>query len=146
MNEKKIMRKTCGFARAVVRKTQEIFEISQLKFKMIQVKNRIERKYVRIGFFVYNKQKNDGFEILKEELEGEKFKNVCDEIDELYDRLKKLESEYNEIKKYIKKQVDGCVEECGCRKNKQKKEQYTESGEEFEEQSTVVTKKDEYNF
>ena len=148
MKDRKIMRKTCSFAKAVVRKTQELFEISQLKIKIIQIKNKIERKYVRIGYFLYNKQKTDGFETLKEEIENEKFKNVCKEIDELYQKLEKLEEECSELKSYIKKDAKECIEKCGCKVKKHEKNEYDNDKyeEEFEEKKTLVTKEDEYEF
>lgn len=146
MNEKKFMKKTCGIAKAVVKKTQEIFEVSQLKIKMIQIKNKIERKYVKIGYFVYNKQKNNGLKDLKEELEKEKFKDFCKEIDELYVDLKKLEVEYAEIKSCIKKEQNNCLKKCGCEQKEEKKENYVKENENFEDEKTLITKEDEFEF
>lgn len=146
MNEKKLMKKTCGFAKAVVKKTQEIFEISQLKIKMVQIKNKIERKLVRIGYFVYIQQKNQDFEVLKEKMENEKFLNFCREIDGLYAKLKKLEADYAEIKSCIKKEAENCVKDCGCKEKKQKKEEFNNFKEELNEEKALITKDEEYEF
>lgn len=145
MNKKKIMRKTCNFAKTVVKKTQEIFEISQLKFKIMQVKNKIERKYVKIGYFVYNKQKTDGFKVLKEEIENEKFKNVCKELDQLYAKLRKLELECDEIKRYVKKDENNFLKKCDCEEKKLNKGvngEFNKFKKEFEEEKTETNEED----
>ena len=101
MNESNDMiKKTCGFAKNLLKKTQEMLEISHINFKILQLKGRIERKYVKIGYFIYNNQKSIGLERLTYESQTDRLKNICCEIDELYDSIKKLKKELNEIKKY----------------------------------------------
>lgn len=146
MNEKKIIKKTCGFAKSVLRKTQEIFEISQLKFKMIQIKNRIERKYVKIGYFAYVRQKKEGLSGLKEEIEQKKFINVFKELDKLYFELNKLEDEYAEIKSYVKNQEGKTLKECVCKGERYKKEKDIddENNSKKNEKDNIIIKDEDF--
>ena len=94
-----MVKKTCGIAKNLLKKTQEVLEMSHINLKILKLKNRIERKYVKIGYFVYNKQKNFGFEKMKYELETDDLKNICGEIERLYKNIEKLKKELSEIKK-----------------------------------------------
>lgn len=119
---KKVARKTCCFAKTFFKKTQELIEVSQINIKIMQLKNKLERKLVKIGHSVYKKQKDEGLEGLKKCLEKDIFIEFCKEIDSIYDEIEKLEEELSEIKKdsicimeYEKKLER---KECGCGKHK----------------------------
>ena len=113
------VKKTCGVAKTVFKKTQELFEISQLNVKIMQRKNKIERKFVKIGYCMFNKQRKEGLEALKVEIENEEFKNICSEIELLYSEIEKLESERDEIKRFVKKNKD-CNKKCECEESTSK--------------------------
>ncbi len=110
---KGFVKKTCCIAKTVMKKTQELFEISQLNVKIMQLKNKIERKFVKIGYCLYSKQNKDGFESLKDEIENEKFKDICKEIEEMYAKIEQYECELAEIKRYVKKNNE-CLKKCEC--------------------------------
>lgn len=120
MSSNGFVKKTCGVAKTVLKKTQELFEISQLNVKIMQRKNKIERKFVKIGYCMFNKQKKEGFESLKGEIENEEFKNMCEEINSLYKEIEKLECERDEIKRFVKKNKD-CNKKCDCEENCEEK-------------------------
>ena len=115
-NNNGFVKKTCGLAKTVIKKTQELFEVSQLNVKIMQRKNKIERKFVKIGYCMFNKQKKEGLEALKNEIENEKFKELCEEIDLLYKEIEKLECERDEIKRFIKKDKE-CEKKGDCEGN-----------------------------
>ena len=86
-----------SFAKSAEKKTQDLVEISQLKWKMSKLKSKIERKYTKIGSLTYFHQKNvhsDGCELFRS-----KIKTICEEIDDLFLQLQYTECEYDEIKK-----------------------------------------------
>lgn len=105
------LKKTQTIAKTVVQKTQELIEYSQLSLKIMKVKNKIERKYVKIGYCLYNKQRKDGIEKLKAELENEKFISICKDIDYLYKELKNLKCECEDLKRNVKKDCN-CLLNC----------------------------------
>ena len=109
-------KKTQTIAKTVVQKTQELIEYSQLSLKIMKVKNKIERKYVKIGYCLYNKQRKDGIEKLKAELENEKFISICKDIDYLYKELKSLKCECEDLKRNVKK-------DCNCLLNCEKSDE-----------------------
>lgn len=119
---KKLMRKTCCFAKNIVRKTQELFEISQLNLKMMQIKNKIERKLVIVGYYIYDNRKKEGFYEPKRENENEKLKLIFNEIDELYKKLDFLKREADELKSYVKKN-EICMTNCKKKQDDLKKEE-----------------------
>ena len=86
-----------SFAKSAEKKTQELIEISQLKWKMAKLKSKIERKYTKIGSITYTNQKNMNLDCC--ELFKSKIKAICQEIDDLFLQLKCAECEYDEIKK-----------------------------------------------
>ena len=96
---KRMAKKTCCFAKTFLKKTQELIEISQVNFKIMQMKNKLERKLVKIGHAVYKKQKDEGIESLKNCLDKEIFRNYCEEIDGIYEEIDDLEEELRELKK-----------------------------------------------
>ena len=95
---KGMMKKTCKVAKSVFRKTQELFEISQINMKIISYKNKIEKKFAKVGYYVYNKQKKFGFNALSKEMENENFKIIFEEIKKLYEKIADLEKEKDESK------------------------------------------------
>ena len=86
-----------SFAKSAEKKTQELIEISQLKWKMAKLKSKIERKYTKIGSMTYSHQKNIKLDCC--ELFKSKINAICQEIDDLFLQLKCAECEYDEIKK-----------------------------------------------
>ncbi len=103
MNKSKtVMEKTRCVAMNILKKTQKLFEISQNNIKIMQLKNKLEKKYVKIGYSVYNKLRKDGLEKLKSNLESDNFKMCCREIDELNGEIKKIEKELDELKNEMK--------------------------------------------
>ena len=137
-NSKKICRKTTCFAKSFFKKTQELIEISQINLKIMQLKNKLERKMVKLGNSIYKKQKEDGVDGLNECLNGDVFSCYCKEIDEIYEEIEKLEEELKEIKKdsicvmeYEKKlEKKACL--CEHKKNKEKDENSTLNDEKEE--------------
>ncbi len=127
MNKDNFVNKTCKLAKNVVSKTQKVFEISQLNLKIIQIKNKIERKYVKIGYCIYNKQREEGLDKIKYLAENEKFKLICKEIDKLYEKLHKTEEELEEIRRYDKnkKKITHC--KCSNSDEKYEDEEYESS-------------------
>ena len=113
---KGMMKKTCKMAKNVIKKTQELFELSQINMKIISYKNKIERKFVKIGYCVYKKQEKSGLSALSEEIVNEKFKLLCEEIKKLYKKIAELEEERNEIK--------GCCEKGDCEKREKNKNEH----------------------
>lgn len=115
MNKSKtVMKKTRCVAMSIFKKTQKLFEISQNNIKILQLKNKLERKYVKIGYSVYNKLRKDGLEKLKDNLETDSFKMCCKEIDELNNEIRKIEKELDELKKEMKcymQEAKDCIEE-----------------------------------
>ncbi len=105
------LKKTQTIAKTVVQKTQDLIEYSQLSLKIMKVKNKIERKYLKIGYCLYNKQRKDGIEKLKAELENEKFIGICKDIDYLYKELKNLKCECEDLKRNVKKDCN-CLLNC----------------------------------
>ena len=109
-----VMKKTRCVAMNIFKKTQKLFEISQNNIKILQLKNKLERKYVKIGYSVYNKLRKDGIEKLKNNLETENFKICCREIDELNSEINKIEKELVELKNEMKcymQEAKECIEE-----------------------------------
>lgn len=104
---KTVIKKTRCVAMNIFKKTQKLFEISQNNIRIMQLKNKLERKYVKIGYSVYNKLRKDGIEKLKDNLGTDCFKKCCEEIDELNKEIKKTEKELDELKNDLK----CCVEE-----------------------------------
>ncbi len=86
-----------SFAKSAEKKTQQLIEISQLKWKMAKLKSKIERKYTKIGSITYSHQKNMKMDCC--ELFKSKINAICQEIDDLFLQLKCAECEYDEIKK-----------------------------------------------
>ncbi len=115
MNKSKtVMKKTRCVAMNIFKKTQKLFEISQNNIKILQLKNKLERKYVKIGYSVYNRLRKDGIEKLKNNLETDSFKVCCKEIDELNIEIKKIEKELDELKNEIKcymEEAKDCIED-----------------------------------
>ena len=115
MNKSKtVMKKTRCVAMNIFKKTQKLLEISQNSIKILQLKNKLERKYVKIGYSVYNKLRKDGIEELKNNLEINSFKMCCEEIDELTHEIKKIEKETDELKdemKYYMQEAKDCIQE-----------------------------------
>ncbi len=85
-----------AFAKSAEKKAQEAIEISQLKWKIVKLKSRIERKYEKLGSLTYLNYKSD----IKEDSNvfDSKVKQICDEIEELFLELRKIEEEYAEMK------------------------------------------------
>ncbi len=124
MNKTKtVMKKTRCVAKNIFKKTQKLFEISQNNIKILQLKNKLERKYVKIGYSVYNKLRKDGMEKLKNNLETDSFKACCREIDELNAEIKKIEKELEEMKNEVKCYMDE-AKDCVERKFEEKKEKH----------------------
>lgn len=103
---KGVIKKTCKVAKNVIKKTQELFELSQINMKIIGYKNKIERKFVKIGYCIYKKQEKSGLSSLREEIGGDRFKIICDDIKKLYNKIYELEKEREEIKRYDEKDRD----------------------------------------
>ena len=114
MNKNSFVNKTCKLAKNMVSKTQKVFEISQLNLKIVQIKNKIERKYVKIGYCIYKKQKQQGFDKIKDVAENEKFKLICQEIDKLYEKLHDIEDELEELRRYDKNKNKNKEHICKC--------------------------------
>lgn len=112
-----VIKKTCKVAKNVIKKTQELFELSQINMKIIGYKNKIERKFVKIGYCVYKKQEKHGIAALRE-TGGEKLKIICDEIKKLYDKIHELEKEREEIKRCKEKEDDEDSEENAMNEHK----------------------------
>lgn len=128
MNKSKtVMKKTRSVAMDIFKKAQKLFEISQNNIKILQLKNKLERKYVKIGYSVYNKLRKDGLEKLKDNLGTDSFKMCCKEIDELNNGIKKIEKELDELKNEMKcyiEETKDCIEE----KLNEKKEKHCKHG------------------
>lgn len=84
------------FTKTAEKKTQDIIEISQLKWKISKIKSKIERKYEKLGSLTYLNYKNGDEENV--DVFNSKVTEICDEIEELFSTLRKLEQEYTEIK------------------------------------------------
>ncbi len=84
------------FAKTAEKKTQDVIEISQLKWKIVKIKSKIERKYEKLGSFTYLNYKNGDEENV--DVFNSKVAEICDEIEELFSTLRKIEQEYAEIK------------------------------------------------
>lgn len=84
------------FAKTAEKKTQDVIEISQLKWKIVKIKSKIERKYEKLGSLTYLNYKNGDEENV--DVFNSKVAEICDEIEELFFTLRKLEQEYAEIK------------------------------------------------
>ncbi len=84
------------FAKTAEKKTQDIIEISQLKWKIAKVKSKIERKYEKLGSLTYLNYKNGDED--NTDAFNTKVAEICDEIEELFCDLRKIEQEYAEIK------------------------------------------------
>lgn len=88
--------KVSDFAKSAEKKTQDVIEISQLKWKIVKLKSRIERKYEKLGsltYFNYKNGDNEGASVFDSRVE-----QICGEIDELFSTLRETEQEYAEIK------------------------------------------------
>ena len=85
-----------AFAKSAEKKAQEAIEISQLKWKIVKLKSKIEHKYEKLGSLTYLNYKSD----IKEDgnVFDSKVKQICDEIEELFLELRKIEEEYAEMK------------------------------------------------
>ena len=84
------------FAKTAEKKTQDIIEISQLKWKIAKVKSKVERKYEKLGLLTYLNYKNGDED--NTDIFNAKAAEICDEIEELFCDLRKIEQEYAEIK------------------------------------------------
>lgn len=84
------------FAKSAEKKTQDVIEISQLKWKIVKLKSKIERKYEKLGSLTYLNYKSDGDE--NNSVFNSRVKQICEEIEELFLTLRKTEEEYAEIK------------------------------------------------
>lgn len=84
------------FAKSAEKKTQDVIEMSRLKWKIVKLKSKIERKYEKLGLLTYLNYKND----VKEDSSASdsKVKQVCDGIEKLFLKLRKIEEEYAEMK------------------------------------------------
>ena len=93
-NSTSFKKKTCCLAKMLVNKTKKVVEISQLKFKMGQVRSKIERKFACIGSKMYRNHKEAN------ELNSnvDEFKDVCEEIDKLYVELNEIQRELESIR------------------------------------------------
>lgn len=88
--------KVSVFAKSAEKKTQDVIEISQLKWKIVKIKSKIERKYEKLGSLTYLNYKNGDDENVS--VFNSKVEKICEEIEELFSALKKTEQEYAEIK------------------------------------------------
>ncbi len=84
------------FAKSAEKKAQDAIEISQLKWKIVKLKSKIERKYEKLGSLTYLNYKSD----VKEDSSvfDSRVKQICDEIEKLFLKLRKIEEEYAEMK------------------------------------------------
>lgn len=124
-NKKQIMKKTCSMAKSMIKKAQELFEITQINMKIIQLKNKIERRFVKIGCGIYTarkqaykEEKEYGNETTTDKTntilkENENYEYIYKEIDELYEKITKLEEERTEIKRHIGRKKE--QHRCGCK-------------------------------
>lgn len=84
------------FAKSAEKKTQDIIETSQLKWRIAKIKSKIERKYEKLGSLTYLNYKNGDDE--NASAFNLKVEKICGEIEELFSILRKTEQEYSEIK------------------------------------------------
>ena len=81
-NSKSFFRKTRGFTNKAFKKAQNIFEISQLNFKISGLRARMERKFCLIGALVVSKKKGCLKKISESQCD-EKIEKLCCDIEKL---------------------------------------------------------------
>ena len=133
--------KACKFT---ADKTGKLAKETKLKFKMSELKSKIEDIYEEIGKKVYEKH------VQKEEISANDLLEECKQIDEISNEIEKIRQECLELKD--KKQCQKCFKEidknmkfcpeCGARQEEEKAKEVeileaTEAPEETEKEETT---------
>ncbi len=79
---------------AGLKKADEMYKISKLKLKCVQLDNNIKTKYTELGKMVYGMVKHDS-------ADSEKIAESVMEIEQLYSKMRKVYSEIEAAKKII---------------------------------------------
>ena len=86
--------KAKDIADAGLKKADEIYRISKLKLKCVQIDNKIKVKYTELGKAVYGMVKHDS-------ADSEKISASVMEIEALYAEMRKVYAEIEKVKKII---------------------------------------------
>ena len=97
--KKRLIRKTQNFVKVAVKKTHDVLEIAQLKLKLSQIKSKIEKKYISIGYAQYVKYRQNGAIDSKDLQFNDKIKKICSEIDYLFNKRNEIKEGLNEARK-----------------------------------------------
>ncbi|MBQ8791460.1 MAG: hypothetical protein IJZ51_09130 [Ruminiclostridium sp.] len=89
-----LMNKAKNIADAGLKKADEIYRISKLKLKCVQLDNQIKAKYTELGKTVYGMVKHDS-------ADSEKISAYVMEIEALYTKMRKVYAEIETAKKII---------------------------------------------
>ena len=135
--------KACKFT---ADKTGKLAKETKLKFKMSELKSKIEDIYEEIGKKVYEKH------VQKEEISANDLLEECKQIDEMSNKIEKIRQECLDLKdrkqcskcfKEIDKNVKFCPE-CGAKQEEEEVKEVEILEKPKEEKETVVSETSEY--